>query len=53
MHGYLLNCGHLFIPTEGRTIPTELRGQALELRKSMKYDDTEREGSGFLAMFAF
>ena len=29
---------------EGRVIPTELRADALELRKAMKYDDAEREG---------
>ena len=28
----------------GRVIPTELRADALELRKAMKYDDPEREG---------
>ena len=35
--------------TEGRTIPTELRADALELRKAMKYDDSEREGE-FIAL---
>ena len=29
---------------EGRVIPTELRADALELKKAMKYDDSEREG---------
>jgi U3 small nucleolar ribonucleoprotein protein IMP4 len=28
---------------EGRVIPTELRADALELKKAMKYDDVERE----------
>ena len=39
----------LVMYTEGRTIPTELRADALELRKAMKYDDSEREGE-FIAL---
>ena len=30
--------------TDGKTIPTELRNEEVELRKSMKFDDTERSG---------
>ena len=29
---------------EGKRIPTELRNEEVELRKSMKFDDAEREG---------
>lgn len=34
----------VFCCVEGRPIPTELRADALELKKAMKYDDAEREG---------
>ena len=31
-------------PPGGKSIPTELRSEATELQKKMKYDDAEREG---------
>jgi len=31
-------------PPDGKGIPTELRSEATDLQKKMKYDDTEREG---------
>ncbi len=39
----LLTFAHLSA-AEGKPIPTELRGDAVELRKAMKFDDEERAG---------
>ena len=36
---------HISVTAEGKKIPTELKGEASQLRKKMKFDDTEREGT--------
>lgn len=41
-------CANLFLIlqfVEGKQIPTELKAEASQLRKKMKFDDTEREGT--------
>ena len=35
---------HISVTAEGKKIPTELKAEASQLRKKMKFDDTEREG---------
>ncbi len=43
--GQVSDCRSNFSDTaEGKPVPTELRGDAVELRKAMKYDDEERAG---------
>ena len=33
--------------TEGKSIPTELQEEAVELRKTMRFDDSERQGENY------
>ena len=39
-----LDTHSLILPPAGKSIPTELRSEATELQKKMKYDDADREG---------
>lgn len=51
VHAQLL-CVDL-VAVEGKPIPTELRGDAVELRKAMKYDDEERAGKVTMATLSW
>ena len=44
MHMHYIFISHYFVDVEGKKLPTELKAEASQLRKKMKFDDSEREG---------
>ena len=39
-----IHCSTCLVDVEGKKLPTELKAEASQLRKKMKFDDSEREG---------